>query len=497
MARKYQSGKRSGYTVLVIDDSPEILESTRLLLESEGHTVLTAPDGETGLAIHGSERIQLILCDYFMPAMTGEEVVRRVREKDRVVQIILVTGYSGEKPARVMMRELDIQGYHDKGEGGERLLLWVDTALKAYRHVLAMEKHRKGLRYILDITPELHRVQPLGDLLQGLLWQIEGLLGAENSFLATLPSEPPLQLPSETEGLEGSEGFVALLEPGRMPSSLEIRYGTGRYDVGSSTEDLPEPERSMIVEALQSGGVAIREGASVVPLRLGNRPLGVIYLDRRTGYDRDRELLEIFASQAAAAIQNSILYDIATTDALTGVYVRAFAVQQLYRTIKQSLRRGASVSLLMIDMDRFKEVNDRYGHQTGDQALRSVGEVLRTAVRETDVVGRYGGDEFMVVLPDTPPAGALIVANRVLQRAEGLSVDFNGTDVPLKLSIGVGALEITPEEIDRMAEPDAVERAGEELLACADRALYAAKGTGHAGEERPLSWTALQPLADA
>jgi diguanylate cyclase (GGDEF)-like protein len=366
----------------------------------------------------------------------------------------------------------------------------VDTALKAYRHVLAMEKHRKGLRYILDITPELHRVQPLGDLLQGLLWQVEGLLGAENSFLATLPAEPPLEYP-----VDGSEGFVALLDPGRMPSSLEIRYGTGRYESRSSTEDLPEPERSMIVDALQSGGVAIREGASVVPLRLGNRPLGVIYLDRRTGYDRDRELLEIFASQAAAAIQNSILYDIATTDALTGVYVRAFAVQQLNRTIKQSLRRGASVSLLMIDMDRFKNVNDTYGHQTGDQALRRVGEVLRTAVRETDIVGRYGGDEFMVVLPDTPPAGALIVANRVLQRAEGMSVDANGVEVPLRLSIGVGALEITPEEADRMAETDAVERAGEELIACADRALYAAKGTGRAGEEHPLSWTGLQPAA--
>ncbi len=493
MARKYQGGSKSGYSILVIDDSPEILESTRRLLESEGHTVYTAPDGETGLTLLRSQSVQLILCDYFMPAMTGEEVVRRVRETDGVVQIILVTGYSGEKPARVMMRELDIQGYHDKSEGGERLLLWVDTALKAYRHMLAMEKHRKGLRYILDITPELHRVQPLGELLQGLLLQIEGLLGAENSFLATFSPELPREIPME----EGSEGFVALVEPGRVPPALDIRYGTGRYVAGSSTDSLPDPERSMIAAALQSGGVAIREGASVVPLRLGNRPLGVIYLDRRTRHDRDRELLQIFASQAAAAIQNSILYDIATTDALTGVYVRAFAVQQLYRIIKQSLRRGASVSLLMIDMDRFKDVNDRFGHQTGDQALRRVGEALRTAVRETDVVGRYGGDEFMVVLPDTPPAGALIVANRVLQRTQGLCIEANGSEVPLRLSVGVGALEITPEELERLADPDVVERAADELIACADRALYAAKGTGRAGEERPLSWGGLQIGADA
>ena len=73
MARKYQGGTRSGYTILVIDDSPEILESTRLLLESEGHNVLVASDGESGLAALGEERVHLILCDYFMPAMTGEE----------------------------------------------------------------------------------------------------------------------------------------------------------------------------------------------------------------------------------------------------------------------------------------------------------------------------------------------------------------------------------------------------------------------------------------
>src|SRR5687767_1869414 len=100
MARKYSSVNRpSGYSVLVIDDSPEILESSRRLLEAEGHRVITAPDGATALELVDTERVHLILCDYFMPEMTGEEVVRRVRERNRLVQIILVTGYSGEKPA--------------------------------------------------------------------------------------------------------------------------------------------------------------------------------------------------------------------------------------------------------------------------------------------------------------------------------------------------------------------------------------------------------------
>jgi two-component system, cell cycle response regulator len=320
MARKYSgSARSSGYTILVIDDSPDILDSSRHLLEAEGHRVLTATNGPEGLAVLGQNTVQLILCDYFMPGMTGEEVVRKVRETNHLVQIILVTGYSGEKPARVMMRQLDIQGYHDKSEGAERLLLWVDTALKAYLHVLAMEKHRKGLRYILDITPELHRVQPLDELLQGLLWQIEGLLGAENCFLATLPPALP------AEG-DDPEGFVALVGKAGITDQLEIRFGTGRFNL-LEAGILDGEERQLVEEALRTGTVHVQNGASIVPLMFDRRPLGVIYLDRARGEARDHELLEVFAVQAAAAIQNAFLYDMATTDPLTGTYVRGFAFQ--------------------------------------------------------------------------------------------------------------------------------------------------------------------------
>ena len=101
MARKYSSSAQpTGYTILVIDDSPDILGSTRRLLEAEGHTVLTAQDGPSGLEVFARESVHLILVDYFMPGMTGEEVVREIRKRDTLVQIILQTGYSGEKPAR-------------------------------------------------------------------------------------------------------------------------------------------------------------------------------------------------------------------------------------------------------------------------------------------------------------------------------------------------------------------------------------------------------------
>jgi two-component system cell cycle response regulator len=494
MARKYNSATRSsGYTVLVIDDSAEILESSRRLLEAEGHKVLTAVDGNAGLEALEQERVHLILCDYFMPEMTGEEVVRRVREKNRLVQIILVTGYSGEKPARVMMRELDIQGYHDKGEGADRLLLWVDAALKSYKHVLAMEKHRTGLRFILDITPELHRVQPMDELLRGLLWQIEGLLGAENSFLATF--SPESNFPGGDIAPIG-EGFVALVDA-QSQGDLAIRFGTGRFHSGLMLEAGDDLDPDTIRKAIDTGVVQVLENASIVPLMLGKRPLGVIYLDRRTGHGRDEELLEVFASQAAAAIQNSLLYDLATVDSLTGTYVRGFVIQQLQHSIKRTQRHNDPLSVLMVDLDQFKQINDTYGHQVGDRALKLVGDLLREAVRETDVVGRYGGDEFIIILPGTPAAGALIVANRIMQRVANSSLEESGVSVPVKLSLGIATLQPPEPDADLSLDADSVEAASEGLIASADRALYSAKGLGRPDDPKTLAWQELLVMAAA
>ncbi len=123
MARKRTQTQSSGSTILVIDDQEEMLSSTRSVLERDGHQVLTARGGADALALFQPGRIHLVLVDYFMPGMDGETVVRRLRTRDPEVQILLQTGYAGEIPPRQMMRSLDIQGYHDKSDGPDRLRL--------------------------------------------------------------------------------------------------------------------------------------------------------------------------------------------------------------------------------------------------------------------------------------------------------------------------------------------------------------------------------------
>ncbi len=146
MPRKSKTEHASGYTLLVADDSLDYLEATRLLLEREGHKVLTASNGPDTLAILREQHVDLLLLDYFMPGMTGEEVIRELRQFDQHLQVVLQTGYASEKPPRELLRRIDIQGYHDKSEGPEKLLLWTDVGLKMAHTLRLFQEQTAALR---------------------------------------------------------------------------------------------------------------------------------------------------------------------------------------------------------------------------------------------------------------------------------------------------------------------------------------------------------------
>ncbi len=142
MARRSRRAD-SGYTILVVDDQVDTTQSVQTLLEHEGHRVRTAPSGADALELLQQVEVHLVIVDYFMPRMTGAEFVERVRLFDPYVQIILQTGYAGENPPRALLAALEIQGYHDKTDGPERLLLWVDVALKAHRMITELRERER------------------------------------------------------------------------------------------------------------------------------------------------------------------------------------------------------------------------------------------------------------------------------------------------------------------------------------------------------------------
>jgi diguanylate cyclase (GGDEF)-like protein len=156
---------------------------------------------------------------------------------------------------------------------------------------------------------------------------------------------------------------------------------------------------------------------------------------------------------------------LAETDGLTGLFnPRGFAIAA-NRLFAQAVRYGRPASLLMIDSDNLKRVNDTYGHEAGNTLLRQLAHAIQAEMRYTDVLARYGGDEFIVLLPETPPKGALDVAERVREAVAALAVDVEGARVSTSVSIGMASFPEDGGSLDALALH-------------ADRALYEAKQSG-------------------
>ena len=179
------------------------------------------------------------------------------------------------------------------------------------------------------------------------------------------------------------------------------------------------------------------------------------------------ELVDALRREATLTERNKALEDLVVTCPLTGIYNRRYFELRYDEEMDRAKRYGHGLGLAMIDADRFKEINDLYGHQVGDQVLIKVAHTLRDTIRNTDIVARYGGDEFVIVLPEMKPEGIFPLAIRLRQRVQDNTVD--SPQGPIQLTISVG-LSCTVE-----GDPSLTK---EELLHRADESLYKAKEGG-------------------
>jgi len=217
-----------------------------------------------------------------------------------------------------------------------------------------------------------------------------------------------------------------------------------------------------------------------VPLIVHHEVIGLLALDSSTpnSFTRKHErMAAALGDQVAVALFNARLYErmkrLAMTDSLTGVATRRSFFEAAQRILEETVRAGGTLSVLMADLDHFKSINDQHGHQVGDDAIRQAAEAARELLRRTDVIGRYGGEEFAVILPDTEADAALVIAERL--RANVAQIDLPGARAVLSISIGVTA-----------CQPNA-SMTIDQILNMADQALLAAKRRGRNRVERYMT----------
>ncbi|MFZ5808521.1 MAG: sensor domain-containing diguanylate cyclase [Chloroflexota bacterium] len=185
--------------------------------------------------------------------------------------------------------------------------------------------------------------------------------------------------------------------------------------------------------------------------------------------------LAMFANHAALALENARLFQeiqrLAVTDALTGLYNRRYFFERACEECERSCRYHHPVTMIMMDLDHFKSVNDTYGHPAGDVVLQTVSQQTRQALRNTDLAARFGGEEFIFLLPETPLEAGVQTAERLREIISERPIQYNGNNILLTASFGVSGGEV---EFCKLPPPRAVE----ELIAFCDEALYQAKQAG-------------------
>lgn len=245
-----------------------------------------------------------------------------------------------------------------------------------------------------------------------------------------------------------------------IPPSLDSMTVDEMLDVAARLEFyMLDPVFGELLELLEPGShVEHREAYN----RHVNRLIGAI-----EKHHSQEGLSSFLARLLARALRDQQRYAaLSVRDQLTGLYNRRGLLSHLSHWLSWSARYDRPLAVVLVDVDRFKSVNDTYGHVTGDDALRAIADALRKGVRTSDMVGRFGGDEFLVLAPETSEPELVALMERLLECVRGAVVDADGE--PVRLSVSVGGAWTSGER----------ETSPETLVSAADRSLYSAKSAG-------------------
>jgi two-component system cell cycle response regulator len=442
--------------VLVVDD---ILANVKLLqarLSAEYFEVLTAYSGSEALELLEAERMDVILLDVMMPGMDGFEVCRRIKSNPRTTHLPVIMVTALDQPA-------------DKIQG---LKAGADDFLPKPVDDIALITRVKNLARLKTLNDEmLMRVASGAEI--GLLpgvgidWTkaesgarillVEDQERAVHRVVAALTKMHAIDVETDLQ--------AALLHLGDQPYDLLIvsltLAGADGLRLCSQVRSL-ERIRSLPI-------IVVAEGADETRL-LRALDMGVNdYLTRPI--DRHELLARVrtqirrkrHADYLRASLNESV--EFAVTDALTGLFNRRYLDVHLKTLAEQAKDTGRPLSVLLTDIDHFKSVNETYGHPAGDGVLREFAERLRRNTRGVDLACRMGGEEFIIVMPDTPLEQARHVADRVCACIAAEPFRAGGAQLDVTASVGVATLADPQESMDA-------------LFHRADQALYAAKRNG-------------------
>ena len=339
---------------------------------------------------------------------------------------------------------------------------------KAFNVMAASIRQKiEQLKYLNDVAVEIHSHIEIERLLQDLINISRRIVNAEMGVLAILDenlkkikyfkvSIPNLFEPREIHDLPKGKGLL-LSVVARKGKTLRLN------NIMEDPRSIGLPPNQPPIQTLLGVPLVVNEGIVCGEILLANKA------NNEQFTLEDEEILLTITYQASVAIENARLYEqvqqLAITDGLTGLLNHKEFHKKLDENIKVLKRYNYTISLLLIDIDHFKQFNDTYGHQVGDQVLKIIADVIKSQIRVIDICARYGGEEFAVISRDRVTPQPLILAERICSTVYAYPFKHDGVKSQLSVSIGIACL---PADADN----------AEDLIKRADEALYTAKKTG-------------------
>lgn len=465
----------SNESILIIEDEESLGQLLSEILTSEGYKVWPTCCGLEGLAKSKETFFNIVLADLNLPDGNGLEIFSQIKESDENICGIIMTGYASVETAVMAMgkgaydyltKPLDMRKLKEviiKGLDRQRLQIENKSLLERLRY------ENEKLETILQVEEGVSSILNLNDLTQFVIDKISQVIACERVSLMVVCEDECLIIKA-AKGLSDE-----IIKNTRIKKGEEISGSVAQMGKSLLVENI----ETHPLFGKRSNPKYTSKSFLSIPLIYQSKVIGVINaVDKIPSFDAstifnqsDLKFLSIIANYVAIAIENARLFEeksyLAITDHLTNLYNRRYLHEHLETEIKRVRRYQRPLSLIMVDIDHFKNYNDTWGHPMGDAILREVAHSFKSQIREADIVARYGGEEFCIILPDTKLKGAVGLAEQIREAIEEKPFEFEQSQPGGKLTISCG-----------VANFHLGLGGGEELIKQADEALYMAKNEG-------------------
>jgi two-component system cell cycle response regulator len=452
--------------VLIVDDVELNVKLLQAKLDSEYFSVVSAQNGYSALEIAAAELPDIILLDVMMPRMDGFEVCRRLKSNALTadIPVVMVTALS-DVSDRLRALEAGADDFLTKPVNDTALFARVRSLVRLKRMMDELRLREEVCGRFSSLAPS---EEPTADLTAVRILLVEEPGFAASRVIDTLNSvaSSVVRASSCAEAQNLLDASIELVIASlSMPDGDPLRL-VSQWRANEVSRQLP-----ILLVADDSELPRLAKG-----LDLGANDYLVRPVDRNELLARVRTqiLRKRLAERLRANYRRSL--SLALTDELTGLYNRRYVFAHLNELLQRQGAGGGETAVMLVDIDHFKEVNDRHGHLAGDAVLRELAERAVRHVRSVDLVGRLGGEEFVVVMPDTSLAGAVVVAERLRIAVADEHFIPRGQGDTLAVTVSIG-IAVTGAGVDTQ----------DTLLKRADDALYAAK---RAGRNRVIALTA-------